>query len=132
MPSTKPPLITGEIVIEDVEFSKLIDYRPNCKIVVQLEDITVADTSSMVIASQTIERRDFAPHGDSDSNITVIIPFELFYEIKDKQRRYAISVHVDMDGDNKVSQGDYINTQSYPVITQGYPTQISVKVIRID
>ena len=132
MPASELPPVSGEIVFEDDEFCKSLRHHQNCKIVVQLEDVTAADTSSKMITRQTIERLDFPHHGSSNRNKPFTIPFELFFEIRDKQRRYAISVDADMDGDGKVSSGDYINMQSYPVITQGYPTHISVKVGRIE
>jgi uncharacterized lipoprotein YbaY len=132
MPTTKPSFVLGEIIFEDDEFLDLLRHHPNCKIVVQLEDVTVADVSSRIVTRQIAGCLDLPSYGNISRNDPFTIPFKLFYEIGDKQRRYAVSVHVDMDGDGKVSMGDYINMQSYPVITQGYPTQISVKVIRVD
>jgi uncharacterized lipoprotein YbaY len=131
MSATEPLLIEGEIVFEDDEFPILVKCHANCKISVQLEDVTMVDASSMVVKSQTIDAPNLNSNGILGKNKTFVIPFKLFCDIVDNQRRYEISVHVDMDGDNKVGIGDYINTQSYPVITQGYPTHISVKVTRI-
>lgn len=34
---------------------------------------------------------------------------------------YAASAHLDLDADGQVSPGDWITTESYPVITHGYP-----------
>ena len=39
-----------------------------------------------------------------------------------------LEVHVDVDNDGKISVGDYINMESYPVLTYGNPNYISVKV----
>jgi hypothetical protein len=40
-------------------------------------------------------------------------------------------VHVDLDGDGRKSKGDYLNMQSYPVITRGHPNQVEVQARRI-
>ena len=45
--------------------------------------------------------------------------------------RHVVRVHVDVDGDGRVSRGDYVSTQSYPVLadTSG-PVDIIVREVR--
>jgi uncharacterized protein (DUF2141 family) len=45
--------------------------------------------------------------------------------------RYAVSVHIDVDGNGKINSGDFINMESYPVLTYGYPDNILVYVRQI-
>lgn len=44
---------------------------------------------------------------------------------------YIVRVHIDVDGDGAVSQGDYITTGYYPVTSRGNPTDITVAVQRV-
>ena len=46
-------------------------------------------------------------------------------------RRYEVSVLVDLDGDGKTGKGDYINKQSYPVLTKGFPDFAEVIVSEV-
>jgi hypothetical protein len=39
---------------------------------------------------------------------------------------------VDIDGDGKISKGDYINVVNCPVLTYGNPKQIEVEVERVE
>ena len=39
---------------------------------------------------------------------------------------------VDVDGDGKVSVGDYISMQSYPVLTFGYPREVTIEVKKVE
>ena len=48
--------------------------------------------------------------------------------IPDERARYAVRVHVDIDGDGQVSRGDYLNMESYPVLTYGHPSRVTVRV----
>jgi hypothetical protein len=41
---------------------------------------------------------------------------------------YTVRVHVDLDGDGRVSTGDYLSTASYPVLTSGHPTILTIEV----
>jgi hypothetical protein len=61
-----------------------------------------------------------------------MIPFKLYGKIKNRQAGYAISVHVDIDGDGEIGIGDYISMERYPVLTYGYPNHVTVRVKRID
>ena len=39
-----------------------------------------------------------------------------------------IRVHIDVDRDGRVSRGDYITMESYPVLTWGHPDRVTVRV----
>lgn len=42
---------------------------------------------------------------------------------------YSVRVHVDQDGDGRVSRGDFVNAQSYPVLTFGHPNHVTVRTV---
>lgn len=82
-----------------------------------LEDTTYADASAIIVRHEVLEggALSFAMTG-----LTV-----------EPQRTYTVRVLVDMDGDGRVSRGDYITMESYPVLTRGRPSDITVVVRRI-
>jgi uncharacterized protein YuzE len=49
------------------------------------------------------------------------LTFKLEISDLNPQDDYAIRVHIDLDRDGKISGVDYINMQSYPVLTRGHP-----------
>jgi hypothetical protein len=89
----------------------------------------MVDSASKIILEQVIKKIDYHGHIQSQQEKFFHIPFELYGT--DKHAQYAVSVHIDMDGDNTVSLGDYINRESYPVITHGNANEVSVKVRQI-
>jgi hypothetical protein len=116
----KVPLVKGEIMFEEEAppFTGATMY-------VYLENITVADSASEVVADYV--ERDIA----FDPKTTKVLSFAIDGKALDPRASYAVRVHIDIDGDRKVSQGDFINTQSYPVITFGHPREISILVKQV-
>ena len=113
-------LVKGKITFEE-------ETPPftNATIYVRLEDITDADTASKVVANYV--QRDVA----FDPRTTSELLFSLAGDPPDPQANYAVRVHIDIDGDGKVSRGDLISMESYPVITFGHPSEVSVVVRQV-
>lgn len=114
------PLVKGEITFEQdaPSFSGAVMH-------VYLENITVADMASEVVA-ECVER-DVA----FDSKVAKGLLFSMAGTAVDSRASYAVRVHIDIDGDGQVTPGDFISTQSYPVITFGYPGEISIRVRQV-
>ena len=114
------PLVKGKIVFEDVA-------RPftDATMYVRLERITAADIASEVVADCVERDLAFDPTTSSD------LSFAIAGNSPDPQASYAIRVHIDIDGDGEVSQGDFISMQSYPVITFGHPREVSILVRQV-
>jgi uncharacterized lipoprotein YbaY len=113
--------VSGEIVFglpAPEDLSEAIAY-------VRLEDTSLADAPSRVVSEQRLTRL----HERLTTADTV--PFNLHAPRPDPKSTYSVSVHVDVDGDGKVSRGDYINTESYPVLTFGYASRASIRVRRV-
>jgi len=87
---------------------------------VRFEDVSLQDAPSKVISEQIIRNVGYDPLNPQK------IRFELVGDIADMQGTYAISVHIDLDGNGKINSGDFINMQSYPVLTHGYPNNIVI------
>lgn len=96
-------------------------------IYIRLEDVSRADASSHLVSEQVIENP--AEYVSAEG-----IPFVLSGNQGDlnSQRRYSVSVHIDMDGSGEISGGDYISTESNPVLTQGHPNHVTVLVEKVD
>jgi hypothetical protein len=114
------PLVKGEISCDEE-----IPQFAGATMYVRLEKIIAADVAAEVVA-EYIER-DVAFNPKSKN----VLSFTITGEAPDPRASYAVRVHIDIDKDREVSQGDLISTQSYPVITFGYPKQVSIIVRQV-
>jgi len=87
-----------------------------------LEDVSYSDAPANVLAEQEIPTLTHRPGTDPP------VRFHLTVPAPDPRASYAVRAHVDVDGDGRVSRGDYLSMQSYPVLTQGHPSSVSVEV----
>lgn len=110
-------VIEGEIVFDQVvkSFSGATAY-------VRLLDTSRADAPSTVIVEEVIQGVSHQA-GSTDTQ-----PIRLEGQVPDENARYELAVHIALGGAREINQGDFITTQSYPVLTRGYPRQVSVRV----
>jgi uncharacterized lipoprotein YbaY len=113
-------LVSGEIL-----FGEGSEAFSGGTVYVRLEDVSRADAPSRIVAEQVIRHVGYQP------GQTGTLAFELRGQVPDEHARYIVSVHVDVDGDGQVSRGDYITMESYPVLTQGYPRQVIVRLRKV-
>ena len=92
-------------------------------IYISILDVTMADAPSKVILQQVVKDIDYKANNNKSYQ-----EFRIYGQIPNNKAKYAVRVHVDVDNDGKISVGDYINMESYPVLTYGNPNYISVKV----
>lgn len=113
-------LVSGEVVFGegDEAFSEATAY-------VRLEDVSRTDAPSHVIAEQVIRHVSYQP-GQAGK-----LAFDLHGAAPDERVRYSVSAHLDVDGDGQVSRGDYISMESYPVLTQDYPREVTVRLRKV-
>jgi putative lipoprotein len=82
---------------------------PTARVIVELQDVSLADAPAKIIATQTIDPAGKAPP----------YPFELVYDPSKIEERNSYTVRATIrDGDKLL----YTSTQAYPVITRGNPT----------
>lgn len=114
------PLVKGKITFEEVTppFNGATMY-------VRLENITAVDIASEAVADYVERDVAFDPRTSSG------LSFAIAGNPPDPRASYAIRVHIDIDGDGEVSHGDFISTQSYPVITFGHPREVSILVRQV-
>jgi uncharacterized lipoprotein YbaY len=114
--------MTNSLISGDIRFAERPSLPEGAKIYVSLLDISLADAPSKVVVEQVLT--GIAEKANSGK----LISFTIDGKIENAQSSYSISVLVDVDGDGKRSKGDFINMQSYPVLTFGHPSQVSVLV----
>src|SRR6266480_1555796 len=113
-------LLRGRVV-----FDESVESFAGATLYVFLEDTTLADESSVNIAEQvTKDVRYDASGGES-------IPFAFDVAIPDERAHYTVRVLVDLNGDGRTSRGDFVNVESYPVLTWGNPNEVTVRVERV-
>lgn len=112
-----PPLVTGEIL-----FSEDLASFSGATVNVYLEDVSSVDAPSHIVAKQVI------PNINHQIGTENRVEFALKGKIADLSASYSIRVHVSQHRDEQIHRGDCISTESYPVLTFGYPHQVSVRV----
>ena len=117
MGSEKSPLVEGDILF-DLDVKSFTHART----FVRLEQVSLADAPSKIVLERSINDVSYQARSGAK------LHFALFGEMPNERDRYVVTVHVDVDGDGKVSQGDCINMQSYPVLTFGYPRYVRILV----
>ncbi len=110
------PLVTGNVVIDG--------GRPftGAQMRIMLEDVSRLDAPSISIVEQVIDGVSY------DSSSGTSLEFSLHGAIPNERANYAVRVHVDVDRDGRVSRGDYITMESFPVLTHGHPDRVTVRV----
>lgn len=116
---------TMALVKGEITFEEQAPPFTSATMHVYLEDISVADIASKVIADYV--ERDVA----FDPKTTKGLSFAIAAKALDPRASYSLRVHIDIDGDGKVTQGDFISTQTYPVITFGHPREVSIPVQQV-
>ena len=106
--------VTGEVL-----YRERIALPPSARVIVQLQDVSMADAAAVVLAEQTIDPQGKGPP----------YAFELPYDAAKIDSRFSYAVRAQIkDGDTLL----FTTTQRYAVITQGNPTsgiQIVVQMI---
>lgn len=115
-----PRILQGEIELPP----DATPFTP-AHVLVELEDVSRADAPSQVLARQQIvtgalRGRDIIP-------FSIEVPANALNE----RNIYSVRVHVNMSGSGEVERGDYITTQSYPVLTRGHGDIVRVAVRRV-
>jgi uncharacterized lipoprotein YbaY len=108
------------------DVSVLVEGRSvhNATLVVFLEDVTLADAASIVVAR-------YERHGiGADVDTELIVRFEMFFE--PTAARLGLRALLDVDGDGRASRGDYVSVQSYPVDGLAKASSIRMSLRRID
>jgi uncharacterized lipoprotein YbaY len=94
-------------------------FPPGSRLIVEIRDTSYADAPSTRLHRA---EKAVAKKGKTSS---IAVPIKLT-SVPDGATVWA---HVDVDGDGRVSKGDYVTMQSYPVTTSSPKTTIHVKKV---
>jgi uncharacterized lipoprotein YbaY len=111
-------VITGTVSFgsDAIPFDKATAY-------ISLLDVSMQDAPSKIISKQVITDIKYVAGKK--------IEFSIKGKIEDERGTYIISVHIDVDGDSKVSVGDYITTGYHQVASHGNTSGLNIKVERV-
>ena len=119
--SSATPLVRGHVV-----FDESVESFTGATLYVSVEDTTYADESAVKIAEQVIKDAAY------DKQARNSFPFALNGTISNERAHYSVRVLVDLNGDGRVSRGDFVNVESYPVLTWGHSNEVTIRVKRVD
>ena len=109
------PLVTGRIVIARGH-AGLADASVH----ISLDDVGRADAAAISVAATVIHH----------VSAGTVLPFALFptpgAASIDPGRHYAVRVWVDRDGDGRPGPGDLHSDRSYPVLTRGHGSTVTI------
>lgn len=116
---------SGQILRGQIVFDDDVSAFRGATLYITLEDVTYTDERAVSVGR--LVKTDVA----YDPAVREPLTFEMICEVPNRNALYSVRTHVDLDDDGKISHGDYVNTQSYPVLTRGHPSEISVYVRRV-
>jgi uncharacterized lipoprotein YbaY len=88
------------------------------RLVLRVLDAGRADAASEVIAEKVI----------TDARLASNTPFEVSVPSNTVGPSYILQVHVDVAGTGTISAGDYLTTQSYPVLAGGPDEDLDIEL----
>lgn len=91
---------------------------------VKLEEVSRADAPAREISQLVISN---CSHSLGEPPVDFVLSADPI----EPSGRYEVRVHLDLDGSGEYAAGDQITTQSYPVLTQGYPDTIQIRLQQI-
>jgi len=112
--------VQGQIVLPATE-----PGADKADVIVQVEDVSRADAPSIVISEYRKRHVRLTP-GE-------VLPFKIKVPADriEPNHSYSVRAHIDVSGSGEVEKGDFITTQSYPVLTRGYGNDVRLSVQRV-
>jgi putative lipoprotein len=112
--------VSGEVVLPAAE-----PVAESADLVVQVEDISRADAPSTVLGE--FRRRKVKLRAGAAYPFSVSISADRV----DERNLYSVRAHVDVSGTGSVKRGDFVSTQTYPVLTRSHGDKVRVSVRRV-
>jgi uncharacterized lipoprotein YbaY len=92
---------------------------------VRLEDVSYADAAARLIAETIVSGVTHDPAQSRDGQTAIAFRLTVVEEI-DPGHDYSVRVWLDRDGDGKPGSGDVWSDESYPVLTRGFGTEVTI------
>ncbi|MDA0525393.1 hypothetical protein [Methanococcoides alaskense] len=108
----------GESVLESdgvlgyIIFDEPVESFTNATIYLKVEDVSLQDVASVIMSEDSITGVSM------DADNVQLVPYLIHHPELEERMTYSLSVHVDVDGDGSLSNGDYYSTWRNPVPTE--------------
>lgn len=103
-------------------FDEPVESFSNATVYLKVEDVSLQDVASVVISEDTIEGVSM------DADNIQQVPYMIYHPDLQERMTYSLSVHVDVDGDGSLSNGDYYSTWHNPVPTDPGMHELDIHV----
>ena len=115
----EPGARTNASVTGSVTYRERLALSPGATLIVQLRDVSLQDTSSLLIAEQVITNPGQVP-----------IAFEVEYNRDDLNPRntYSVSARI-IESDGRLA---FINDTAYEVVTRGNPDNVNMLLVMVE
>ena len=94
------------MLISEINFEKLISHPTQGTMYIDIVDTSRIDAPSKLINRTVINITKKVYKNNR-------IPFEINLGTIDEIEKYSLQIHIDVDNDKKISNGDFINVQNY-------------------
>lgn len=103
---------TGDGVQGNIIFDEPVDSFSNATIYLKVEDVSLQDVASVTMSENSIIGVSM------DADDIQPVNYLIYHPELEERMTYSLSVHVDVDGDGSLSNGDYYSTWHNPVPTE--------------
>ena len=90
-----------------------------------VEDVSRADAAADSLGSFVLPDVSHAAGESAGPEFTLEVG------VPDPNAQLAVRVHIDLTGNGRYSRGDFITMESYPVLTRGHPSLVTVRLRQI-
>jgi len=106
------PALEGDGVQGNIIFDEPVESFSNATIYLKVEDVSLQDVASVTMSENSIAGVSM------DTDNVQPVPYLINHPELEERMTYSLSVHVDVDGDGRLSNGDYYSTWHNPVPTE--------------
>jgi putative lipoprotein len=108
--------VTGQVDLQGVT------APAGSRLVLEVEDVSRADAPALGVASLSVELSHPLPR---------YVPFKMEVGSFEIGASYALRAHLDVDGDGQISPGDFVTTESHPVLGDDLSEETIVRLTRV-
>lgn len=117
--ATATPAAGGASISGTIEFQNVGEPAFGVTVYVRVQDTGRADAPALTAVEEVLLGVNIVPGAPP-------APFTIHGIPQNPDAHYTVRVHADVDGDGRVSRGDYVSTQSYPLPAGGQRAVLAI------